>query len=135
MLFESNRDIVVRSLRGHAIEFKKGVPTLVPRIMHEEVMEKGIIPVSEDDGKKIDPVKADVGEKKPKIFLAPDDQMERNDAILEVIKAIVVRNNSKDFTGGNVPSAAAVSTGLGWKTDQKEVRTVWEKVREELLRQ
>lgn len=134
MLFESNRDIVVRSLRGHSIEFKKGVPTQVPRIMHEEVMEKGILPV-EDNGKPVDPVTADIGEAKPKIVLAPVEELDRADQILVVIEALVKRNNPVDFTASGTPSPLAVSTVLGWRTDLKEVRAIWEKNRERLLKQ
>lgn len=126
MEFVSNRDIVVRSVHGHAIEFKKGVPTYVPRVMHSECLEKGILPVEAGDLDKVveDP-------KGPK--LAPEDGMERADQILEVIKAIVKRNVSTDFTGGGHPSAEAVSASVGWKVDQKEVKDVWVKNREKVL--
>lgn len=127
MDFISNRDITVRSLHGHAIEFKKGVPTGVPRIMHAEVMEKGILPV---EGPEQGAAVADA----PKPMLAPDDAQERNDAILEVIKQIVKRNNASDFTGGGHPSAVSVSAAVGWKVDQKEVKDVWVKHREALIR-
>ena len=47
-LFVSQRDITVTSVLGYAIEFKKGIPTHVPRAMHAEVMERGCIPVDSD---------------------------------------------------------------------------------------
>lgn len=127
MNFISNRDTVVRSLHGHAIEFKKGVPTPVPRIMHSEVLEKGILP---EEG----PDQANAVEEPKAPNLAPDDAMVRYDAILGVIKQIVTRNNPSDFSGGGHPSASAVSASVGWKTDQKEVSDVWKKNREALIR-
>ena len=127
MNFISNRDIVVRSLHGHAIEFKKGVPTSVPRVMHAEVMEKGILP---EEGPEQGNAVADAA---PPV-LAPDDAEVRNDQILAVIKQIVKRNNAADFTGGGHPSATAVSAAVGWKVDQKEVKDVWVKSREALIR-
>lgn len=127
MNFISNRDIVVRSLHGHAIEFKKGVPTGVPRIMHAECLEKGILP---EEG----PEQGNAVQDGPGPKLAPEDKMERDDAILAVIKAMVKRNNSNDFTGGGHPSATAVSASVGWKVDQKEVKDVWVKNREFLIR-
>lgn len=134
MKFVSNRDLWFNSKMGHILQFIKGVPMDVPRPLHAAVMEKGILPV-EDDGSAIDPEKTEVGVPETKIVLAPEDQMERDDKILEVIKAIIVRNNPKDFTGGGQPSAAAISASLGWKVDQVEVRKVWENTRESLLRQ
>lgn len=127
MEFVSNRDIVVRSLHGHAIEFKKGVPTQVPRVMHAECLEKGILPVeSNEQGSAIQDA--------PGPNLAPEDKLERDDAILEVIKQIVKRNNSNDFVGGGHPSAVTISSAVGWKVDQKEVKEVWVKNREALIR-
>ena len=48
----SNRDIVVHSILGHSIAFEKGVPTHVPKALHAEVMEKGILPV-DDKGESL----------------------------------------------------------------------------------
>lgn len=127
MKFISNRDIVVRSLTGHAIEFKKGVPTEVPRSVRAECLDKGILPV---DG--LDEVTGDIDPKAPK--LAPDDAEVRYDAILDVIGQIVKRNSPTDFTGGGHPSADSVSAALGWKADQKEVSDVWKKNREALIK-
>jgi hypothetical protein len=124
--FVSNRDIVVRSLHGHAIEFKKGVPTDVPRVMHSECLEKGILPVEGSDANEV--IKDPAGP-----VLAPEDALEREDAIVKVIEAMVKRNVPSDFTGGGHPNAEAVSASLGWKTDQKEVKDVWVKNRERLI--
>ena len=126
MKFISNRDIVVRSLHGHAIEFKKGVPTDVPRVMHAECLEKGILP--EEGSDKNEVIKDPAGP-----VLAPEDALEREDAILKVVEAIVKRNVPTDFTGGGHPNAAVVTASLGWKTDQKEVKDVWVKHRERLI--
>lgn len=127
MKFVSNRDIVVRSLHGHSIEFKKNVPTEVPRLLHAECLEKGILPEEgpEQGNAIVDPAG-------PK--LAPDDAEVRYDEVLAAIKAIVKRNNSNDFTGGGHPSATAISAAVGWKVDQKEVKEIWVKVREGLIK-
>lgn len=127
MNFISNRDIVVRSLHGHSVEFKKGIPTAVPRVMHAECLEKGILP---EEGPEQGNAIADPAGP----TLAPEDKLERDDAILEVIKQIVKRNNSSDFTGGGHPSATSISAAVGWKVDQKEVKDVWVKNREALIK-
>lgn len=114
-----------------AIEFLKGQPTSVPKVMHEEVMEKGILPV-EDDGAPVSPTENKVVVEK-KILLAPEDGNERAEMILEVIKGIVKRNNASDFAGGGHPGAKAVTAELGWRVDQKEVGQVWLKHRQSIL--
>lgn len=95
--------------------------------MHAEVMEKGILPeAGAEQGNAIQDPKGP--------NLAPDDADVRNDQILDVIKQIVTRNNPSDFTGGGHPSATAISAAVGWKVDQKEVKDVWIKNREALIR-
>lgn len=132
-MFVSHRDIVVRSSKcGQAIRFIAGVGTQVPRIMHDEVLEKGILPV-DAAGKTVDPVQvATLVPEKPKLITAPEDAMDREDAIKGVLKALVDDNSPKNFTGAGCPTAKAVSLALGWSVDQKDVRTVWEKHRVEL---
>lgn len=133
MKFTSSRDLIVRSRNiGMSIFFKKGVPTLVPPAMHDEVMEKGILPV-DDDGLALKPGTEDVVKTEKTVVLPPEDGAVRAKKIVEVFKAIVARNSSVDFTGGGTPAAAAVTAALGWRVDQKEVRAVWEKNREALI--
>lgn len=107
-LFVSNRDITVASTQGYAIEFKKGEPTHVPRSMHNEVMEKGVIPC-DDAGALRAAEPAPVA----KVLLAPEDADERAEAIRAVMAQIVERNNSHDFSAGGVPSSSSVSAALG----------------------
>jgi hypothetical protein len=127
--FISSRDIVVRSkLIGAAILFKKGVPTLCPAGMYDEVLEKGVLPV-EEDGTPINPATTEVIQEDKKKVMAPDDPAARTRKIADVLRDIVQRNNPHDFTAAGTPNATAVTAGLGWKVDQKEVRTVWEKHR------
>ena len=122
MKFISNRDFIFRSLIGHSIEFKKGVPVEVKvRALHGPLMEVGILP-DESEGKPGE-IAAVVDPTGP--VLAPEDGDERADRIHKVIKAMVEQNNSQNFTAGGHPNAGAVSAALGWKTDQKEVSAVW----------
>jgi len=131
--FIANRNVIVRSAKiGQSVEFKKGVPTRVPPGMHEEVMEKGIIPVN-DDGSAVNPETTEAVAAPKPVLLAPEDGAVRAKHIAGVLQAIVARNNPSDFTAGGTPSAAAVTAALGWRVDQKEVRQVWEKQREALI--
>lgn len=129
MQFVSNRDIVVVG-PGHAIEFKKGEPTDVPRIMHKACLEKGVIPVEDPAGNAGSVADAD---DKPRLLLRPEDGEEMNDKILEALIAIVQRNDTRDFDAGGMPTAASVTAITGWKVDRKDVRKVWEEFRAELL--
>jgi len=136
VLFLSNRDIIVRSMKfGQSVEFHKGVAREVPKLLQNECIEKGILPVDEK-GKilDIDAIPAPNTDVK-KIPMAPSDPDVLYGEVLEVIKALVEENNSKNFTGGNRPAADAVSRSLGYKVDQKTVNQVWEANRQKILQQ
>lgn len=123
--FVSNRDIVVTSLQGYSIRFDKGVPTHVPKVMHAEVMEKGILPC-DDGGATLSIDKVEDPKPKPKVLLAPEDPAERAEAIRVVIEALAERNSPKDFSAGGVPTSKAVTAALGWSADAQEIRPVWD---------
>ena len=93
-------------------------------------MERGCLPCDEKGNLLgAEEVEAKVDANDMKTRQAPDDDAERVDAIKAAIDMIVERNDSKDFAGPT-PSAAAVSGLTGWQVTQKEVRAIWEKVRE-----
>ena len=133
-LFVSNRDINVGTVYGHSVFFKKGVPQTAPRVIHHVLIERGIFPVDENGEVQTEKA-ADLAEAPSVAFkMAPEDAFERSDAIVKAMKMIIKRNNSKDFSA-NTPSAQAVSDIVGWRVDQKETRSVWEKNRAMLLGQ
>jgi hypothetical protein len=129
--FVSNRDFVLGGSLGHRIAFEKGQPTHVPKIMHAMALEKGILPCTKE-GKPLDTPQI-YSPEEAKVVLAPEDADERSEAIVKAMKAIVKRNNAKDFTSGSTPSASAVSLAVGWKVDPKEARQVWDKHRHDIL--
>lgn len=129
-LFVSNRDVMVSSTLGHSIQFIKGVPMHVPKIMHKVVIERGILPV-DGGAESASDIMAEA-ESGPKILLAPEDPSDREAAIAKACRVIAQRNNAKDFTGGGTPNATAVTAALGWKVDQKEVKDIWTEVKRTL---
>lgn len=132
-MFVSNRDYVLRSIHsGMAIAFKAGEPMALPRSMHEEAINKGILPVSDGVASAAETQTA-MTPAEPKIVLPPDSADVREDQILDGIKAIVKRNVASDFTANGTPSANTLTAALGWKVDGKEVRKVWEKNRQQIL--
>lgn len=131
--FLSHREQVIGGTTGHSIGFEKGVPTHVPRQMHATVMEKGCLPCDKD-GKILDDVAASApgAVEEKKVLVEPEDADERNERIVAAMKDIVKRNNAKDFSAGSVPLAEALTSALGWRVDQKEVRPLWNKLKQEM---
>lgn len=132
--FVSNRDVVVRSAKyGRSYKFSKGIPRedVIPQ-MHQDLLQAGILPV-EEDGAPTKPADVVIEEPKVVVLLKPEDGEECNAKILEVMRAIVARNDSGDFTGGGMPSARAVTAALGWKVDNKDVAEVWKEHKVALL--
>jgi hypothetical protein len=113
MKFVMHRDRVVASVYGHAVEFKKGVATHVPSIMHKEVLAAGGIPEEElvDDA--------------PKRATEPTDPVERANAIKAVITELLELGRREDFTAAGSPHAKIISAKLGWNVDNKERDGVW----------
>lgn len=114
MKFTMQRDRFVASTLGHAIEFKKGVPTYVPPELHQEVMNLGAEP---EDELPVDvPVSTGI----------PSDPIERTAAINAAFTAIVLRNVREEFTAGGAPHSKAIALELGWPLDARERDTAWE---------
>lgn len=130
--FVSSRDVIITSTQGYSLKFEKNVPMHVPKKMHPEVLEKGIL-ACDKAGKALSLEDQPV-DPEATIVLAPDDAEERAAKIEEAMMAIVKRNNPHDFSGGGVPSAGAVSVALGWKVDAKEIRPIWTRVKPSLVK-
>ena len=131
MFFVSNRNFVLRSTSGHSIRFERGVAISVPNAVKQEALEKGCIPCDEK-GKmitSIDEIPSEPVSTRPQ---APEDDATRAEEIVKAMAIIVKRNKPKEFSGP-MPSALAISAELGWATDHKEARKVWEANRADLV--
>jgi hypothetical protein len=115
MKFILNRDRTVASTLGHAIAFKKGVPTHVPPEMYSDVIAAGAVPEEELTEKDIP--KAD----------HPTDPTEREAALFEAFEALVLRNDSADFTAGGIPRDNVLERAVGFKVSSKEREAAWTK--------
>ncbi len=127
-LFVSNRDIVLHSIQGHSIAFEKGIPTHVPRALHSEAMEKGILPV-DDKGESLPAGTVPDPKPIPVITLSPEDPADRVEAIKAACEAIYARNSSTDFNAGGAPTSKAVTAALGWKVEAKEIAPIWQEIK------
>jgi len=116
MKFTLPRNRTIASTCGLSIEFKKGVPALVPPAMYAEVIAAG--GVSEDEIPE-----EDMPEKKA----TPDALAEREAALLAAFKKIALRNDSNEFTAGGVPHLAVIQGETGWRVDAKERDATWVK--------
>lgn len=115
MKFVLHRDRTIASTFGHAIEFKKGVLTEVPPLMHAEVLAAGGVPESE----------LDLEPKKPEAVTEPTDPNERKKAVFAMFEKVVLRNKRDDFTAGGAPHGKVLALELGWTLPNKERDLLW----------
>lgn len=115
MDFILNRNKTVSSTRGHTITFIKDEPVHVPDDMHTDVMAIGAVPVDE------------VPDTEAKLPSEPQGA-EREKAIIDAMKQLVLRNKREDFTASGLPDARALKDILGFGINHKERDAVWTKV-------
>lgn len=114
------RDYTLRTRMGHVIKFTGGVPTPVVEAAYAEAIAKNIVPVErpDDDKPAFGMVRAEIkGTLRDAIIFAALDE-------------IAGRNQSEDFTGGGVPTAAAVTVATGMRMSAAEVGKFWTNYRE-----
>lgn len=115
MDFILNRNKTVSSTRGHTITFIKDEPVHVPDDMHTDVMAIGAVPVDE------------LPDTEAKLPSEPQGA-EREKAIIDAMKQLVLRNKREDFTASGLPDARALKDILGFGIHHKERDAVWAKV-------
>lgn len=112
MKFIMQRDRIVVSKFGRAIEFLKGVPTHVPEMCWDECQAQGAVP--EDD---LPVTEAPVSNE--------PQGAERARIIADSIKTLVLRGQRDDFTASGSPSPGALSQVAGFPIDAKERDISW----------
>lgn len=113
MKFVMHRDRVIASTSGHAVSFKKGVPTHVPPGMHQDVIAAGGVPEGEIEAPE------------SKMPVEPTDPAERAKLIAEALEQITLRGKREDFTAAGAPHAKVVSDMLGFTVNNKERDAAW----------
>jgi hypothetical protein len=110
------RDMTVSSTSGRSVEFVKGVPTYAPHQMHDELINKGVVPAEDLPEVVVD----DNAE--------PAVGAEREAALFGAIEKVMLRNKRGDFAGTGAPHAAVLAKELGWSSlDAKERDAAWSK--------
>lgn len=110
-----NRNYVMSTLFGHSIEFIKGVPTTVPKIVYQDALNIGAQPA---EGETLDILPPD-GDND-----APTDGAERAEKIMAAMLRMFEKNERDDFTSAGAPRVDAVSKAVGWKVHAKELQIV-----------
>ena len=116
MNFILHRNRTVASTCGLSIEFKKGVPTLVPPAMFNDVIAIGAVPEEELNESDLPPKPA-----------SPEQLAEREAAMFKAFDVIVKRASRDDFTAGGVPHNTVLGRELGWSVQAKERDAAWVK--------
>ena len=119
-IFKLNRNYTLRSLYGHVVTFEKGKEVFVPNIVVNECVAIG---AEQMDGTP-DVLGPEEVSAKP---MSPD---EREAAVLAAFEKLAKKNERSDFNGAGMPTDKAVEREAGFKVDQKELKSLWQKRRE-----
>ena len=112
MKFTLFQDRTHASLLGHSVEFKKGVPTLVPPALYAEVQAIGAVPEDELPAEEVS-------------LTEPSDPSKRTEDILAALDMIATRNDRTDFGANGSPRIPAMAVILGWKPTSQERDALW----------
>ena len=116
MRYTSHRNISVASTCGLSVELKKGVPTLCPPGMHDELLALGCVPESA-------PPEPEEGSAP----VAPTGAAEKHAALCKAFEKIALRNERTDFNAAGVPHAGVLAKEMGYTTGTKERDAAWAK--------
>lgn len=115
MKFTMPVDKTVSTKLGHSIEFKKGVPTYVPKECYRHVQEAGAVP--EDPEGAVDQL--------PVVKDAVTDTNDRKESIFAAFGVLTEANKREDFTAAGIPKASSVAALTGFDVDGKERDALW----------
>lgn len=113
--FVLNRNLALRTLHGHIINFVKGEPTYVPPIAVKDAVGVGAVCVA-GDGDIMEPEEA---------VAPPMSPAERADHIVEAFKALEERAERTDFTAAGAPTENALSKEVGFVVAKPEFDPLW----------
>lgn len=114
--FTLHRDYILRTTKGHSIEFKKGQKAWVPPMCVPDVVAIGAVADNAEDG---DVLPAEVA---PQRFI---EGAEREKLIHDAFEKLIARNERGDFTASGMPHAKKVEAIVGFEVSNKERDTAW----------
>lgn len=113
--FTLHRNFILRTTKGHAIQFKKGQPTNVPPVIVPDAVAIGAIPVDSS----VDVLGA---EEKEQIPLTP---AERKEIVFKAFDTMKGRSERLDFTASGLPNAKRLPALTGFEVTSKERDDYW----------
>lgn len=119
-MFTLHRNFILRTNKGHSIQFVKGVPTRVPPMCETDVIAIGAVPLEE-----VDVIPA---ETKPKVELTPQ---QREEALFKAFDTLVARNDRGDFTASNQPHCKKLAHITDFEVSIAERDEAWQKYKAE----
>ncbi len=122
-MFITDRNVTVRSTQGVVVRFRKGEPVYVPPQAQNEVIAVGAHLVDGESGLS--------DEKEVFSLPTPPAGTERRTSIIEVMRAMMARNQREDFTGAGKPNAMEITKTVGFRVEKGERDELWDKVTHE----
>lgn len=111
--YRLNRNLVLRSKYGRSVKFEKGVETYIPDFMVAEAVALG--------AENCDKDAPAVTPKKEQTFTFE----QRRDAVYEVFKQLVEKNDAKDFTASGQPNLKSMNKHLDFALERAELDDFW----------
>lgn len=121
MKFTLNRNKTLVSTLGHAIEFKKGVATYVPRELWPEAQAIGATPENELPEEVKEPSRE------------PIDPALRKEAIFAAFEALVLAAKRESFAATGSPHVKSLAMQMGFEIDGKERDRLWKEYQQKAL--
>lgn len=112
----ANRDVVVSSVRGHTIAFKKDVPQHVPKALHEQCLAVGILFEDGDDADAHEPA---------------NEVTNQDEQIKEAMMSILLANDPDTYTASSMPKLDVLSERAGVTVDAATRARLWKEVKAE----
>lgn len=114
--FTLHRNFILRTTKGHSVEFKKGERAWVPPACVPDAVAIGAVP---EDGREGD-VLGD--EPTPVVTLEPD---QRKAKLFDAFDKLVARQERGDFTAAGLPHLKRLETLVGFEVYNKERDEAW----------
>lgn len=114
MKYIAPKDVNLASTCGLSIELKKGIATLCPPDMHDDLLAAGCVP--ETDMPEPEAVNG---------VAEPRSKDERKNALHAAFMKISLRNERDEFNAVGVPHTAVLARELGWSVNAKERDAAW----------
>lgn len=124
-LMKRKNPTVIRSTLGHSVYFPgNDEAVFVPAILQGQALEAGAEFVEDKQKEQYEKVQGET--QAVRQSEGPIDIKDRQVALVEGVRKLVLANNSDDFTAGGLPKVKALAAVVGFRIDISDVRTAWE---------